>query len=90
MSTNEIATKADITNVMLEMKELLKEALSKVNMNQKWLKENQVREMLGLSASGLQNLRINGTIPYTKLGGAIYYDYNDLLKILEQNKKNTD
>ena len=54
----------------------------------KWLKSPEVRKLLGLSTGTLQNLRINGTLPYTKIGGVIYYDYEEIMKILEQNSVN--
>lgn len=33
-----------------------------------WLKSHQVKRMLGISPGTLQNLRINGTLPYSKVG----------------------
>jgi hypothetical protein len=44
--------------------------------------------MLGISPGTLQTLRINGTIPYTKVGGIIFYDKKDIQKIMEDNMKN--
>ena len=52
----------------------------------KWLKSPEVRELLSISPGTLQNLRINGTLPYTKIGGVIYYDYDEIQKILAQNR----
>jgi len=52
----------------------------------KWIKSPEVRELLGISPGTLQNLRINGTLPFTKIGGVIYYDYEEITRILEQNK----
>jgi len=52
-----------------------------------WLKSFEVRKLLGISAGTLQNLRVNGTLPYTKIGGLIYYKYEDILKLM--NKENT-
>jgi len=54
----------------------------------KWLKSPEVRKLLGLSTGTLQNFRINGTLPYTKMGGVIYYDYEEIMKVLEQNTVN--
>lgn len=53
----------------------------------KWLKSFEVRKMLGISPGTLQNMRINGTIPFTKMGGILYYDALDIQKILESNKQ---
>lgn len=55
----------------------------------KWLKSSEVKKMLGISPGTLQNMRINGTIPFTKMGGILFYDSNDILKILETNKQKT-
>nr|BFF38522.1 helix-turn-helix domain-containing protein [Tenacibaculum mesophilum] len=52
----------------------------------KWLKSTEVRELLSISPGTLQNLRINGTLPYSKVGGVIYYDYEEILKVIEENK----
>ncbi|SHM81911.1 hypothetical protein SAMN05444387_3286 [Flavobacterium pectinovorum] len=36
-----------------------------------WLKSYEVRKLLSISAGTLQNLRVNGTLPYNKIGGLI-------------------
>ena len=51
-----------------------------------WLKSTEVRKLLNISPGTLQNLRINGTLTYTKIGGIIYYAYSDLMKVLNENK----
>ena len=53
---------------------------------QKWLRSTEVRQLLNLSNGTLQNLRINGTLSYTKVGGIMYYSYTDIEKLLEVNK----
>lgn len=55
----------------------------------KWLRSHEVRRLLSLSPGTLQNLRINGTLPFAKIGGVIYYDYEDIQKMLEQSRKNS-
>lgn len=52
----------------------------------KWLKSYEVRKLLKISPSTLQNLRINGTLPYTKIGGLMYYDHDDIQTLLTTNK----
>lgn len=47
-----------------------------------WLKFYEVRKLLNISAGTLQNLRINGTLAYTKIGGLMYYKYLDIEKVL--------
>jgi hypothetical protein len=52
----------------------------------KWLKSPEVRDLLSISPGTLQNLRINGTLPFTKIGGVIYYDYEEIQKVMEENR----
>lgn len=54
----------------------------------KWLKSHQVQRLLGISPGTLQNLRINGTIPYTKIGGVIFYSQEDINLLMQKNKRN--
>jgi len=52
----------------------------------KYLKSAEVMEMLQVSPGTLQNLRINGTLPYTKIGGIILYEYDEILRVLKDNR----
>ena len=54
--------------------------------NAKWLKSYQVKNMLKISPGTLQNLRVNGTIRYTKIGGILYYKQEDIHRLLEGKK----
>ena len=47
-----------------------------------WLKSTEVRKMLGISPGTLQNLRVNGTLSYTKIGGIVFYRYDDIARLL--------
>src|SRR5690606_32108355 len=67
-----------------EMKKLLEDHAG-VRPN-KWLKSGEVMELLGISAGTLQNLRLNGTLPYTKVGGILYYDHREIMGVLENNR----
>jgi hypothetical protein len=84
----EIITTDDLREFKIELledfKKLLKEHSGQPS--KKWLKSTEVRKLLGISHGTLQNLRINGTLPYTKIGGILYYDYEDIQKILMDKK----
>lgn len=54
----------------------------------KWLKSNEVRKLLKISPGTLQNLRINGTLSFTRIGALIYYDYQEIEKLMNDNKSN--
>jgi hypothetical protein len=50
------------------------------------LKSPDVRKLLHISRGTLQNMRINGTLPFTKIGNVIYYEYDDIQKMLKENR----
>jgi hypothetical protein len=93
MATN-IITSEDLEQFKWELLDLIKEHIdlrlekSKEPEDRKWLKSHQVQRMLGIAPNTLSTLRINGTVPYTKVGGTIFYDKNDIDRILEENKRN--
>ena len=71
-----------------EIRKLLAEQSPKPT--KRWLKSNEVRRMLLISPGTLQNLRVNGMLPFTKIGGVIFYEYEDIRKMLEQNKQGNE
>ncbi|MFC4723632.1 helix-turn-helix domain-containing protein [Geojedonia litorea] len=87
MAANIITTEdlKDFKNELLEDIKAMINHQSGFN-TKKWLKSPEVRELLNISPGTLQNLRINGTLPYTKIGGLIYYDHDEIQKILTQNR----
>jgi hypothetical protein len=86
-----IITLEDLQNFKLELLEEIQKLLSQRNPVpvRKWLKSHEVRKLLTISPGTLQNLRINGTLPFTKIGGVIYYDYDDIQKMLEGHKQSS-
>ena len=83
-----IVTPSDLDQLREELLEGFQQLLQKkfVPHEQRWLKNTEVRKMLKISASTLQTLRINGTLPFTKLGGIIYYDKEVINKLMLQNQ----
>lgn len=69
-----------------EIRKLLLDRKDRVG--KKWLKSPEVRELLGISSGTLQNLRLNGTLPFTKIGGVLYYDYEEIMQMFENNRVN--
>ena len=65
-----IITKEDLQQFKIELLEGIKELLQVRTTQQKlWLRTAEVKELLNISSGTLQNLRINGTLSYTKVGG---------------------
>lgn len=84
-----IVTKEDLLEFKKELvAELTAIVSARPPMPVKWLKSYQVIEMLNISRGTLQNLRINGTIEFTKIQGLTFYNYDDIVKMMEKDKKN--
>ena len=71
-----------------ELKDLVDENRKTKVAGKQWLKSHQVQRMLGISPGTLQNLRINGTIPFSKVGGVLFYAYEDILLVMKKHKRN--
>lgn len=84
----QLITTDDLREFKLELVDEFKKLLSEQKgvSTKKWLKSDEVRKLLSISPGTLQNLRVNGTLPFTKMGGVLYYDSQDIHSILEQNK----
>jgi hypothetical protein len=50
-----------------------------------WLDNQDVMQALHISPRTLQTLRINGTLPFSRIGNKIYYRRQDIIKILSDN-----
>lgn len=83
-----IITTEDLQQFKHELLGDIKEILSENSgfQTKKWLKSPEVRKLLSISPGTLQNMRVNGTLPFTKIGGVIYYDYQDIQKMLTENR----
>tara|TARA_R110002111_G_scaffold63803_1_gene105212 strand:- start:1541 stop:1819 length:279 start_codon:yes stop_codon:yes gene_type:complete len=83
-----IITTEDLLEFKMELLDGIKQLLNNQSgqLTKKWLKSPEVRDLLGISPGTLQTLRINGTLPYTKVGGVLYYDYQEIMQLLEKNR----
>jgi len=87
MAANIITTE-DLEEFRIKLLNEIKELLvsySRIGIDQ-WIKSGEVMNKLEISPGTLQNFRINGTIPFSKLGGIIYYDEGKINEILENNE----
>lgn len=83
-----IITIDDLREFKLELLDDIKSLLAKQSKGRlkKYLKSSEVMEMLQVSPGTLQNLRVNGTLPYTKVGGIIYYDAEEIQEVMTANR----
>ena len=71
-----LATVADLQQFQNEILKEVKWLLSQKHTapEKQWLKSGEVRKLLQISPGTLQHLRDSGQLPFTKLGGIIYYE----------------
>ncbi|MGO2293857.1 MAG: helix-turn-helix domain-containing protein [Psychroflexus halocasei] len=83
-----IITTDDLRDFKMELLDDIKNLLAKQASGKikKYLKSSEVMDLLQVSPGTLQNLRINGTLPYTKVGGIIYYDVEEIQNVMDANR----
>jgi len=82
-----IITKEDLQQFKTELLEGIEKLIKQKTTEQKlWLRTSEVKSLLNISSGTLQNLRINGTLSCSKIGGTLYYNYNDIQKLLMEQK----
>ena len=83
-----IITTDDLMKFKLELLDEIKLLLSKQSdtSQKRYIKSVEVMKLLQISPGTLQNLRINRTLPFTKIGGIIYYDLSDIHELMKVNK----
>lgn len=88
MAAIEILTKEDLHQFREQLLSDLKNLITAPKQQVKqWLKSAEVRNMLSISPSTLQTLRMNGTIRFTQVGKIMYYKNDDIVKLLEGGGK---
>ena len=56
------------------------------NDNPRWMRSAEVRDLLNISDSTLQSMRISGAIPAYKLGNTWFYKYDEIMEELQNGK----
>jgi len=83
----EIITTSDLREFKIELLDEIKKLLKiRVDMgNKRYLKSPELMKILKVSSGTLQTMRINGTLPYTKIGGIIFYDPDEITNVMKEN-----
>ena len=88
MTPDDLLTKKDLEKFKEELNGLLKPLKeAQALQQQKWLRSQDVRKMLKISAGTLQNMRIAGNITYNKVGKIIFYKAEDIERMLSGTEK---
>lgn len=73
----------EIDSLRQELK--IEKAKTSKKLSEIWLDNQEVMELLKISPRTLQNLRDSKSLPFSKVGGKIYYKASDVEKILNEN-----
>jgi hypothetical protein len=84
----EMITREDLLAFKREIIEEIRMIVNQPKQSEKqWLRSADVRNLLKISPGTLQNMRISGTIKYTKVGGIYYYSHNEITTLLKNNER---
>lgn len=72
-----------IEQLSLEIREVVKKANNPLE--EKWLDNQDASQVLKVSLRTLQNYRDNGTLPFSTIGGKVFYKARDIEKALAMN-----
>lgn len=83
-----IITQDDLRIFKEELLDEIKEIINEGDTikRKQWLKSSEVKKFLQISEGSLRNLRVNGTLPHSIVGGIFYYDYDDIVRLMELSR----
>lgn len=83
----EVLTKEDLQQCKNELIEEIRNLFHiRITEQKLWLRTAEVKELLKCSSGTLQNLRVNGTLRFSRIVGTLYYNYQDIEKLLNAEK----
>jgi hypothetical protein len=77
-------------DLLAEIRKMFSQPATGIPQPKQWLKSKEVRGLLQISGGKLMTMRVNGTLPYTRIGGVIYYEFKDIEQMLENLKFKKD
>ena len=86
MDKNDILTVRHLLEFEVRLINKIKEITKRNEQQKKWLRTSDLKKLLGLSSSSIQSLRISGILPYSKVNGTLYYDYDEVQALLQEHK----
>src|SRR3546814_16261722 len=80
VTLDQLVTIGDLDRLKTDLIETMQRLLKPGSVPQAkpWLKTQEARKLLGISAGKLLTLRVNGTLPFPKIGSVIYYKAEDI------------
>lgn len=82
----EVVTKSDLQELRVQLLADMREVFSSIETTpmKPWLKNSDLKKLLGLSDNTIQRLRVSGQLRSTKLGGVHYYKYADIERMMNE------
>jgi hypothetical protein len=83
----EVITKDDLQSFRMQLLNDIRQLLipQEAKLIKPWLKNNEVKKLLGISSNTIQRLRIAGKLRSTKVGGVHYYQYEEIERLLNSD-----
>lgn len=83
----EVITKDDLQTFRMQLLNDIRQLLipQEAKLIKPWLKNAEVKKLLGISSNTIQRLRIAGKLRSTKVGGVHYYRYEDIENLLNND-----
>ncbi|MBK8516098.1 MAG: helix-turn-helix domain-containing protein [Saprospiraceae bacterium] len=75
------------TELFTEIKTLISKSQTENVQQKKFLKSSDVADILGISPNTLYQMRVNRQLPFTKVNGIIFFDWDDIITMMSKNKK---
>ncbi len=81
----EMITKEDLQEFRMQLISDIKRLLETLapKKPKHWLKNSEVRKLMGVSPNTVRTLRMAGKLRYSKVGGIYYYRYDDIEKLMD-------
>ncbi|WP_215233524.1 helix-turn-helix domain-containing protein [Dyadobacter linearis] len=88
LTGGQIVTRKDLEEFKQDILQEIHKLLRPINRDttKKWLKSREVRKMLDISPGKLYLLRANRQLGFMRIVGVIYYDHEDIEKMLNVSK----
>lgn len=88
MLREQLVTRGDLEQLKNDLIGAMKSVMNNGNSksSKPYLKSDEVRKLLGISSGKLLTLRTTGVIPFTKIGGVVYFEAADIQRLFEKNK----
>jgi hypothetical protein len=86
--SNQLVTQGDLESFKVELLTEIKDILrnNRSGPAKRWFKTNELRKIFPISPGKLHSLRVNGQLKFARVGGDIYYHWDDI-ELMFRNSK---